>query len=337
MDGHAVNVTSGFVLGAAGATTRARNAAPERNRMMSNLSSLIYIMAAFASSAGHSSAALQKVLTAYLVKGDHYDTYQIPAGTKLFKSYRDTLAKWSHEKVFPVFGPAYFGFDEPNVSQNYGFAFAYKTTQPYELLAIDSQKTLAYLWGLAADREDVQKSLTMGFGYNPDKPEKPQIRTSDEELDYVLVRFLCDNGLHGYAGDYITTIGGGRFHPECVMCDPIHVEINTEYNIDGKSGLASPIVKHVAIQSMLTGRNRDINPKKRKDNRGDRTFEESADENEDPNKKPTTIFSKNLFTDFDDDELGGGSRRKKRTQKKRIRRHKSTQIRHKQKKNKSRK
>jgi hypothetical protein len=43
MDGRAVNVTSGFVLDAADATIRARNAAPERNRRMSNLSSLIYI------------------------------------------------------------------------------------------------------------------------------------------------------------------------------------------------------------------------------------------------------------------------------------------------------
>uniref|UniRef100_A0A6C0B625 Uncharacterized protein n=1 Tax=viral metagenome TaxID=1070528 RepID=A0A6C0B625_9ZZZZ len=291
-------------------------------------------MAAFASSAGHSSAALPKVLTNYLVKGDHYDTYQIPAGTRLFKSYRDTLANWSPERVFPVFGPAYFGFDEPNVSENYGFAFAYKTTQPYELLAIDSQNTLGYLWGLAADREDVRRTLTVCFGYNPDKPEKPQIRTSDEELDYVLVRFLCDNNFEGYAGDYIATIGGGRFHPECVMCGPIHVEINTEYNVDEKLGLASPAEKLPAIQSRLTAKNLDINPKKRKDNRGDRTFE---DEEDSENKKPTTIFSKNLFGDFDDDELGGGSRRKKRTQKKRIRRHKSTQIRHKQKKNKSRK
>ena len=43
MDGRAVNVTSGFVLDAADATTRARNAGQERNRRMSNLSSLIYI------------------------------------------------------------------------------------------------------------------------------------------------------------------------------------------------------------------------------------------------------------------------------------------------------
>ena len=40
--------------------------------------------------------------------------------------------------MIPVKSPAYFGFDEPNVSENYGFAFAYKTTETYELLAIDT-------------------------------------------------------------------------------------------------------------------------------------------------------------------------------------------------------
>lgn len=324
MDGLVASVTSGCVLGAVGATIHARNAALERNPMttMSNLSPSIYIMAAFASP--------EKILTGYFHVGEPYDTYQIPAGTRLFKSYRDTLAKWSPDKVFPLTGPAYFGFDEPNVSENYGFAFAYKTTQPYELLAIDSQKTLKYLWGLAEDREDVRRTLTTCFGYHPDEPEKPQIRESNEGLDYVLVRFLCNHGFEGYAGDYIATAGGGRFHPECVMCgETINVEINTEYNVNGKPGLASPIGKHPGILSMLTSKKLNINPQKRKN---DRHIEDSDDENEDPNTKRPTI-SKNLFSDFD-----GGSRHKKRTQKKRVsRRNKMTQIRHNKKKNKSRK
>ena len=102
-------------------------------------------MAAFASPVA-SHTALPKVLREYLHKGEHYDTYQFPAGTRLFKSYTNTLDTWSEQNVIPVKGPAYFGFDEPNISENYGFAFAYKTTHPYELLAIDSNKTLAYLW-----------------------------------------------------------------------------------------------------------------------------------------------------------------------------------------------
>ena len=308
-------------------------------------------MAAFASSAA-SSVALPKVLTRYFVEGEDYDTYRIPAGTKLFKSYRDKLEKWSLDKVFPVKSPAYFGFDEPNVSENYGFAFAYKTTQPYELLAIDSKKTLAFLWDLAKDREDVRRTLSVCFGYDPNEP-KTQIRTSYEDLDYVLVRFLCEKGYAGYAGDYIATEGGGRFHPECVMCgDPIHVELNPEYNVTEKLGLASPIEKHPKILRMLMDRNPNINPKKpnqdtnqnqskRSLDTAQRFFEnedsENGDsENEDSNNKKTktdNLSSRNLFKDF-----GGGSQRKKRTQKKRVsRRHKRTQKRHKQKKNKSRK
>ena len=364
MDGRVASVTSGCVQGAVGATTRARNAAPERNRIMtmSNISPLIYIMASFASSAAAGpSTALPKVLTEYFVEGTPYDTYQIPAGTKLFKSYRDTLAKWSPDKVFPLRGPAYFGFDEPNVSENYGFAFAYKTTQSYELLAIDSQNTLEYLWGLAAGNTDVRNTLTKCFGFDPDKPEKQQIRTSDEDLDYVLVDFLCDHGFEGYAGDYIAASLGGRFHPECVMCDPINVKLNTEYNVNRIPGLASPSINHLDILRMLMDRNPDINPQKpnpgtnksqpkRSLNMAYRFFESEGSENEDsenedsenddPNKKKSKtddLSSRKLLTDFGDDDdklddaklgdddakLGGGSRCKKRTQRKR------TQMRHK--------
>jgi len=325
MDGLVASVTSGCVLGAVGATIRARNAAPERNPIMtmSNLSPSIYIMASFASSAAAGpSTALPKVLTEYFHVGELYDTYQFPAETKLFKSYRDTLAKWSPNKVFPLIGPAYFGFDEPNVSENYGYAFAYKTTQPYELLAIDSKKTLAYLWELAEGNTQVQRALTMGFGYDPTVPDKLQIRTSNEDLDYVLVGFLCKKGLQGYAGDYIRTDGGGQFHPECVMCSDenrkINVKLNPEYSVAGKPGLASPLEKHEQIQTMLTDKTiSKLGPIKRKNNNDDDNAKKSKIEDE---HIPT-----NLFPDFD-----GGSRRKKRTHKRVIRRRRS-------KKNKSRK
>ena len=203
------------------------------------------------------------------------------------------------------------------------------------MLAIDSPKTLTHLWELAAGREDVKKTLRLCFGYDHADRNKPQIRTSDEKLDYVLVDFLCAKGLHGYAGDYIATAGGGQFHPECVMCgDPIHVEINEEYKVLDKPGLASPVEKHIKIQGMLE-RKMDINPKKRKENRNSTILDyDSGDENNDPNKKSRVVQNLGFS---DEDELGGGARRKKRTQKKRIRRHKTTQIRHKQKKNKSRK
>jgi hypothetical protein len=269
-------------------------------------------MAAFASPVA-SPTALPNILTEYFHGGELYDTYQFPVGTKLFKSYRDTLAKWSIDKVIPVKSPAYFGFDEPNVSENYGFAFAYKTTETYELLAIDSKKTLAYLWGLAEGNDLVKRSLTMGFGYDPTVPAKPQIRTSNEDLDYVLVGFLCEKGLQGYAGDYIRTDGGGQFHPECVMCGhDIHVELNPEYNVDEKQGLASPVEKHTKIHRMLTDKTiSKLGPNKLK---------KEDEQIDDENKHIPTKLS----FDF------GGSRRKKRTHKRVIRRRRS-------KKNKSRK
>ena len=273
-------------------------------------------MAAFAES--FTPPALPKVLTMVLNPDKQFDTYQIPAGTKLFKSYRKQLSKWTPDQVFPVNGPAYFGFDEPNVSANYGFAFAYKTTQPYELLAIDSQKTLAYLWNLAEESEKVQRALQVCFGFDPDNPDKPQIRSSNEQLDYVLVKFLCENGFRGYAGDYIATDGGGRFHPECVICgDRINVELNREYSVARISGLASPTEKHRDIGSMLADRHmRTLIPdrNKRKSKPVVDTIEESqpVDTIEESQQVDTKRFKKNLF---DDSVYDGGAQHKKRTQK----------------------
>lgn len=281
-------------------------------------------MAAFASPVA-SHTALPKVLREYLHKGEHYDTYQFPAGTRLFKSYTNTLDTWSEQNVIPVKGPAYFGFDEPNISENYGFAFAYKTTHPYELLAIDSNKTLAYLWGLAQGNTQVQRALTICFGYDPTDPNKSQIRASSELLDFIVVNFLCKKGLQGYAGDYIRTDGGGQFHPECVMCGhDIHVELNQEYSVAGKKGLASPVEKHVQIQTMLTNiKLIQLGPKRKSDDGDYYNGKKSKIEDEQIDDEDKHIPTKLSF-DF------GGSRRKKRTHKRIIRRRRS-------KKNKSRK
>jgi hypothetical protein len=242
------------------------------------------------------------------------------------------LEKWTLDKVFPVIGPAYFGFDEDNVSGNYGFAFAYITTAPHELLAIDSRKTLAYLWGLAEKDVNVQKALQKSFGFSQSKPVIT--RTSDEILDYIIVDFICKNGLHGYAGDYIRTAGGGRFHPECVICGgQINVRINEEYTAGGISGLASPVDKHRLINGMLENRHLESisNFSKRRTskemNLGSGTTLDFGDDSYGENAVPNTIkdeVERTLFTDY------GGSRKKRKTRKQRKRTYK-------QKKNKSRK
>jgi hypothetical protein len=315
------------------------------------------------------SVALREQISQYFREGPEYDTYHIPAGTQLFKSYRDSLEKWSPDKVFPVRGPAYFGFDEANVSGNYGFAFAYITTALHELLAIDSPKTLAYLWGLAQEDVNVQNALQKSFGFTPSNPVIR--RTSDEILDYIIVDFICKNGLHGYAGDYIPTAGGGRFHPECVICGgQINVIINEKYNVPtekypgGISGLASPVKKHRLINGMLENKKLEAMSKLS----GKRTYEEkvikskSHDENTKPTEGNSNIikYSEHAVTPVKDGKASvqamqpiyessdnspdnssdmkvgslfadyGGSRKKRKTRKQRKRAYK-------QKKNKSRK
>jgi hypothetical protein len=299
----------------------------------------IIYMSAFAESPATGPQDLPSVISQYFREGREYDTYHIPAGTRLFKSYRDSLEKWTPDKVFPVRGPAYFGFDEANVSGNYGFAFAYITTAPHELLAIDSPKTLAYLWGLAQEDVNVQNALQKSFGFTPSNPVIR--RTSDEILDYIIVDFICKNGLHGYAGDYIPTAGGGRFHPECVICGgQINVIINEKYKVptenypDGISGLASPVEKHRQINGMLENRRLEAMSKISKRRTSEKLDlgagtslnfgDDSDDENTVQNTIPDKKIAKSHFADY------GGSRKKRKTRKQRKRTYK-------QKKNKSRK
>ena len=63
--------------------------------------------------------ALKAKIAKWFVNGDLYDTYVIPAGTHLFKSFRKPLTEWAYSHVQ---GPAYFGFNE-ETSRIYGYAF----------------------------------------------------------------------------------------------------------------------------------------------------------------------------------------------------------------------
>ena len=161
--------------------------------------------------------ALKAKIAKWFVPGDLYDTYVIPAGTHLFKSFRKPLTEWAYS---PVQGPAYFGFNE-ETSRIYGYAFSYITEEPHVLLAIDSVKTMDYLSNLIKD-EDVKKALQKSFGL------RGQIRNSVGPNDWKVVKFLCDNGLPGYAANFMQEpIPGSFFHPECVICEP-NVRLNDD-------------------------------------------------------------------------------------------------------------
>jgi hypothetical protein len=241
--------------------------------------------------------ALKAKIAKWFVNGDLYDTYVIPAGTHLFKSFRKPLTEWAYS---PVQGPAYFGFNE-ETSRIYGYAFSYITEEPHVLLAIDSRKTMDYLSQLIKD-EDVKKALQKSFGL------RVQIRNSVGPNDWKVVKFLCDNGLPGYAANFMQeAIPGSFFHPECVICEP-KVRLNDDaYNVNGIAGLATPEEYHRKISAELTKMS--APPRKMK-----------AETNDERIINPIKLN----FGDDDDDDTpkSGGSRKRRRQRQKKSRRQK---------------
>lgn len=235
--------------------------------------------------------ALKAKIAKWFVPGDLYDTYVIPAGTHLFKSFRKPLTEWAYSHVQ---GPAYFGFNE-ETSRIYGYAFSYITEEPHVLLAIDSVKTMDYLSNLIKD-EDVKKALHNSFGL------RGQIRNSVGPNDWKVVQFLCDNGLPGYAANFMQeAIPGSFFHPECVICEP-KVRLNDAYSVNGIAGLATPDEFHREISAKLTKMS--APPRKRKvETKVERII------------KPMTL---NFGDDDDDNDTpkSGGSRKRRQRQKK---------------------
>jgi hypothetical protein len=94
----------------------------------------------------------------------------------------------------------------------YGIIFAFETTRPYKLLALDHPATKATLYNKAP--ENIQRILMKNYGYNT------MSGTRDSELnsDIALSQYLCDQGYEGYATNFMQT-DTGEFHPEFMICN----------------------------------------------------------------------------------------------------------------------
>jgi hypothetical protein len=257
---------------------------------------------------------LEENLKRFFVAGPQYDTYVIPADTILFKSFREPLSKYVAR---PIPGPAFFGFNEMT-SRLYGFAFSYRTTQPYTLLAIDSDKTMQYLLDTVVptveNKEEIREAMQQSFGYPRKKTpaygdEKVRIRNSVGPTDWKFVQFLCSQaGIQGYMANFmLEAIPGSRFHPECVICEAPNVVLNADFNVKGYVGLATPEEFHQEIERKLeySKLNKELQTKRAENKRKAST---------------TSVFGpiSRLKLDFgdsdseDDVKKGGKSRRKLR-------------------------
>ena len=182
--------------------------------------------------------AFRAQIQGYFREGPNYDVYVIPAGTELFSGYRGALNSYNFETA--ISQPKFFGFNA-ETAEIYGYVFAYITTQHYELIAMDSLKTLKYLY--ENSDEEIRNVLRRNYGYKTEKINDKdfiQIRTSTKSTDFKLVQYLCSIGFSGYATNFMVEDFDGTFHPECAICIPIGVSLNPRYNSNGMPGLVTP-------------------------------------------------------------------------------------------------
>jgi hypothetical protein len=93
----------------------------------------------------------------------------------------------------------------------YGIIFAFETTRPYKLLALDQPATKETLYARAP--ENIQRILRRNYGYTMSGR-----RDSELNSDLTLSQYLCDEGYEGYATNFMQT-DTGEFHPEFMICN----------------------------------------------------------------------------------------------------------------------
>ena len=137
--------------------------------------------------------------------------YIIQPGCPLFKATKnsDTLVlRPGRLSFFGVYNmdPAYI----ESYENEYGIIFAFETTRPYKLLALDQPATKATLYARAP--ENIKKILRKNYGYTMSGR-----RDSELGSDIALSQYLCEEGYEGYATNTMQT-DTGEFHPEFMIC-----------------------------------------------------------------------------------------------------------------------
>jgi len=138
--------------------------------------------------------------------------YLIQAHVPLFKATKKSNTLDLRRGRLSFFGvhnldPAYI----ESYENEYGIIFAFETTLPYKLLALDHPATKETLYARAP--ENIKKILRKNYGYNTMSGS----RDSELDSDLALSQYLCDEGYEGYATNFIQT-ETGEFHPEFMIC-----------------------------------------------------------------------------------------------------------------------
>ena len=140
--------------------------------------------------------------------------YILTPGVRLFKVTKNSDKLELRPGQLSFFGvyntdPAYV----ESYEEEYGIIFAFETTRPYKLLALDHSETKKILYTIVP--ENIQNILRKNYGYNTRSGQRNSELTGDLELS----QYLCDQGYEGYATNTMPTDMGGTFHPEFMICD----------------------------------------------------------------------------------------------------------------------
>ena len=144
--------------------------------------------------------------------------YIIPKGLPFFRAKKGSRYNINSDFSVLTLNPrAFFGVHNMNrayiesYEDKYGVIFAFETTRPYKLLALDHPDTKRVLYNRVP--QNIKDVLRINYGYT-----MSGIRNSQLNSDLVLSQYLCDNGYQGYASDFIET-DIDDFDPEFMICD----------------------------------------------------------------------------------------------------------------------
>jgi len=144
--------------------------------------------------------------------------YIIPKGLRFFRAKKGSRYNITPDFSVLTLNPrAFFGvynMDRDYIESyedKYGVIFAFETTRPYKLLALDHPTTKMALYNRVPP--NIQDVLRINYGYTMSGKRNSQLNS-----DLVLSQYLCENGYQGYATYFMET-DTGDFDPEFMICD----------------------------------------------------------------------------------------------------------------------
>ena len=144
--------------------------------------------------------------------------YMIPKEFRFFRAKKASRYNITSDFSVLTLNPgAFFGvynMDRDYIESyedTYGVIFAFETTRPYKLLALDHPTTKMALYDRVPP--NIQAVLRINYGYTMSGKRNSQLNS-----DLVLSQYLCENGYQGYATNFIET-DIDYFDPEFMICD----------------------------------------------------------------------------------------------------------------------